>query len=93
MMINYSKRFVEVDEVLNHFSKADYNRIPMELKKIIKEQKDRNYYWKYDESKTLENQGLHCDTIAILSYLCTDYLLNEKQKLFVEQLHCINNKK
>ena len=92
MMIEYGKRFVEVDEVLNHLSRADYNKIPMDIKELIKNQKDKNYYWKYDESKTLENQRLHSDTIAILSYICAEYLLNEKQKLFVNQIHSMNNK-
>ena len=92
MIIEYEKRFVEVDEVLNHLSRADYNRIPMDLKKLIKEQKDQNYNWEYDENKTLENQSLHSDTIAILSYICAEYLLSEKQKLFVNQIHSMNNK-
>ena len=93
MMIEYGKRFVEVEEVLNHLSRADYNKIPMDIKELIKNQKDKNYYWRYDESKTLENQKLHSDTIAIVSYICAEYLLSEKQKLFVNQIHSMNNKK
>ena len=41
MMIEYGKRFVEVEEVLNHLSRADYNKIPMDIKELIKNQKDK----------------------------------------------------
>ena len=83
-MIDYGKRFVEVDEVLKHLSISDYNKIPLDLIKLIKSKKLNNYSWKYDESKELKKQGLHRDTIAILSFICSEYLLNEKQKEFVK---------
>ena len=90
-MIDYSKRLVEVDEILNYLSKEDYNRIPEQIKKIIRENKSKEYIWKYDENKKLKEQNVSSDTIAILSYLNTEYLLNEEQQAFVKSLHMKNN--
>ncbi len=38
-------------------------------------------------------KGLNRDTIALLSYLSIEYLLDEKQKSFIEQLHKLNEQK
>lgn len=50
-MIDYNKRLVEVDEILNHLSKEDYNKIPEIIKKSINDNKDKEYFWKYDTNK------------------------------------------
>ena len=86
-MIDFSKRFVEVDEILNYLSEADYKKIPNDVIKYIKENKDNTYTWKYDTTKKLKDQNVSDDTIAILSYLNMEYLLNNKQREFMEKLH------
>ena len=91
-MIDYSKRLVEVDEILNHLSQSDYDKIPEEIKDAIKENKDREYQWEYNETKKLKDQNVNDETIAILSYINMEYLLNEEKKAFVEKLHKINDK-
>ncbi len=90
-MIDYNKRLVEVDEILKHLSKNDYEKIPKEIKEVIRENKDKEYQWKYDEKKKLKEQKVSDDTIAILSYINMEYLLNKEQKAFVEKLHQIND--
>ena len=45
-MIDFSKRFVEVDEILNYLSEADYKKIPNEVIKNEKSNKDNSYTWK-----------------------------------------------
>ena len=67
-MIDYEKRLVEVDEVLKYLSRENLNKIPEEIRNLIKENKDKNYTWKFDETKQLKDQGLSRDTIIILSY-------------------------
>ena len=84
-MIGYKKRLVEVDEVLEHLSEENLSKIPLEIRQAIKENKDKNYVWKYDETKELKDQGLSKDTIAILAYLNSEYLLNEEQKKIIEE--------
>lgn len=92
-MIDFSKRFVEVDEILKYLSEADYNKIPTNLINYIKNNKDNSYTWKYDTSKKLKDQNVSDDTIAILSYLNMEYLLNPEQQEFMRKLHYLNDKK
>ena len=92
-MVDYKKRLVEVDEILNHLSEEEYNKIPKELIQAIKENKDSNYHWEYDEEKALKDQGLSRDTIVLISYINMEYLLNENQKEYIEYVHKKNGKK
>ena len=91
-MIEYNKRLVEVDEILKHLSQIDYNKIPEEIKEIIETNKDKNYIWNYDNTKKLEEQDVPDDTIAILSYINMEYLLNEKQKKAAQMIYEQNEK-
>ena len=81
------KCLVELDEVLMYLNEEDLNKIPKDLRDAIKEKKDKEYVWKYDESKKLDEQNLDRKTIAMLSYLNMEYLLNEEQKEFMKKLH------
>lgn len=92
-MVDYNKRLVELDEVLNYLSDEDLEKIPEEIRNLIKENKDKDYVWQYDETKPLKEQGLNRDTIAFLSYLNMEYLLNEEQKKLMEQIHKYNEEK
>lgn len=91
-MVDYNKRLVEVDEILKYLSTEDLLKIPEEVRNTIKENKDKEYFWKYDETKPLKEQDVSRDTIAILSYLNMEYLLNEKQKEYMERLHESNER-
>lgn len=86
-MVDYNKRLVEVDEILNYLSEEDLEKIPDDIKQVIKDNKDKDYNWNYDKDKLLKEQDVSRDTIAILSYLNMEYLLNEKQKQFMEEIH------
>ncbi len=86
-MIDYSKRLVEVDEILKYLSKSNYDKIPKEIKEVIVKNKDKEYKWKYDKTRKLKDQDIPNDTIAILSYINMEYLLNNEQKEFVKKLH------
>lgn len=88
--MEYEKCLVEVDEVLNHLSKEELNKIPENVLKGIKKHKDKEYMWKYDESKQLEEQKFDRNTIVILSYINMEYLLNKEQKDLMEKLHELN---
>ena len=85
-MIEYNKRLVEVDEILKHLSKSDYNKIPEEIKEAIEKNKDKEYKWKYDNTKKLKEQNVPDDTIAILSYINMEYLADENQKIKIQEI-------
>lgn len=88
--MEYEKCLVEVDEVLNHLSKEELNKIPEDILKSIKKHKDKEYIWKYDESKQLEEQKFDRNTIVILSYINMEYLLSKEQKDLMEKIHELN---
>lgn len=92
-MIDYNKRLVEVDTILNHLKKSDYDKIPKELIEVINKNKDTKYIWNYDETKDLKEQNVSRDTIAIISYINMKYLLNEQQKNFIQNVHIQNEQK
>ncbi len=91
--MEYAKCLVQLDEILNYLSLDNLEKIPFEVRNSIKQQKDKEYIWKYDESKTLKEQELDRRTVALLSYLNMEYLLNPEQKEFMEKIHKINEQK
>lgn len=92
-MIDYKKRLVEVDIILKHLDKSDYEKIPKKLVDVINKNRDKEYVWKYDESKKLKDQDISRDTLAILSYLNMNYLLNAEQKEYIYYIYNTNQKK
>ena len=91
--MEYSKCLVQVDEILNYLNPEELKKIPENVRKTIKDNKDKNYEWKYDESKKLEEQNLNRKSIAILSYLNMEYLLNDEQRKLMGQIHRVNEQK
>ena len=91
-MIDYAKRFVEVNEVLKHLSKEDFEKIPKDIIQLIEDNMDKQYVWNFDENKKLKDQNLNRDTIAFLSYINMEYLLNDEQKAFMQEIHEKNEK-
>lgn len=92
-MIDYNKRLVEVDEILSYLSEDDLAKIPEHIRQTIKDDKDKEYIWKYDTSKELKNQEVNVDTLAFLAYLSMEYLFNEEQKKFMQNIFEMNEKK
>lgn len=88
--MNIGKVLVEVDVVLSYVPKKDLEKIPEEIRKSIKENKDKNYIWKYDESKSLKEQNLSKDSLALLAYLNTEYMLNPEQKKLMNKIYRFN---
>ena len=92
-MVELNKRLAEVDAVLEHLSRSDYEKIPEELIEAIKQNKDTDYVWIYDETKELKDQNLSRDTISILTYINMKFLLNEKQINYIQKILKENEKK
>lgn len=90
-MVDYAKRLVEVDEILNYLPIDDYNKIPVDIINVIEDNKDKNYEWHYDETKKLKEQNVPNETIAILSYINMEYILNDEQIDFMNKVHKLND--
>ena len=91
--MDHKKCLVQVDEVLSHLREEDFKKIPLDVRNSIKENKDKTYTWKYDETKDICDQDLDRKSVAILSYLNMEYLVNKEQKEFLKELHRYNERK
>lgn len=81
------KVLTEVYEILKHLSSENFNKIPSNVINLIKTNKDDKYVWNYDTTKSLTEQNISRDAVAVLSYINMEYLLNNQQREFIENLH------
>ena len=91
--MEYEKCLVELDEVLKYLSEEELLKIPENIRKNIKKNKSKEYIWNYDTSKNLNEQKLNRRTIIMLSYLNTEFLLNEEQNAVMNKIHRYNEEK
>ena len=91
--MDYEKCLVELDEVLVRLNDEEYEKIPDEIIYGIKLQKDKEYTWVYDDTKPLKEQNLNRKTIAILSYINMEYLLNDEEKEVMKKIYDFNEQK
>ncbi|MBR0427550.1 MAG: hypothetical protein IJK18_05070 [Clostridia bacterium] len=88
-----NKSLTEVYEVIKRFSEYEYNKIPKETIDVIVKNKDNEYNWKYDDSKSLLEQSLSREAIAILSYINLEYLLSGEKRNLMEEIYKMNERK
>lgn len=91
--MEYAKCLVELNEILGHLEKEYLDKIPQDVRNGITEKMDKHYNWKYDESKELNEQNIDRKTIAMLSYLNMEYLLDDEQRKLMEEIHKVNEMK
>ena len=90
--MQYKKAYVELYEIINALSIEDKNKIPNAIIKNINENKDNNYKFKLDTSKTLLEQNLMVETKALLVQIYAKYIApdSEKEKWKKYNKICIN---
>lgn len=79
-MEEINKRLVEVECILKMLDNKYITKIPQEVWNYIDENKDKDYIFKYDNNRTLNEQNLNIDTISILTYINIEYLLEDDEK-------------
>lgn len=77
---NYANAYKEVLIVLDNLIKEDYEKIPKEYIEFLTANSNHDYEFKYDNSKTFEEQDLLDDTKYILFGLFEKFWANETQK-------------
>ncbi len=92
-MTDYKKRFVEVYEILKSLPEKEFNKIPDDLINLIRKNRDSNYIWEYNKSKKITEQNLSRDTIVILSYINTEFILEDEQRMLMRNIHYFNEMK
>lgn len=91
-LVQYSKAYVQLYEIIKLLPEEDKNKIPSVIIENIIENKDNNYRFYFDTSKTLLEQDLMVETKALLVQLYAKYLVpeNEKEKWEKYNQICIN---
>lgn len=79
-MSRYNDAYTEVYEIIELLDKEEYNKIPSEIIKAIKENRNLEYKFKLDEKIELKEQQLLPETKAILFNMFRDYLSTPEQK-------------
>ncbi|MBP3597791.1 MAG: hypothetical protein J6J60_10450 [Clostridia bacterium] len=83
----YKQACTEVCEILSYLSKNDYNKIPRNVINALYENRDTDYVFFIDISRSFYEQDILEETKAILFNLYRDYLadLNIKNKIIKYQ--------
>ena len=89
----YSKAYVEVLEIISHFSEEDFKKIPKSEIDFYNENKDNEYEFKINPNIDLNEQNISREANAILVALYRDYFATEYQKQILEKLLKQNEQK
>ena len=76
----YAIAYKEVFEILKYIPKEDYNKIPSEKIELYKAMQEKNYNFKYNPSKTLDEQNVSKRAKAIIALLFRDYWATDIQR-------------
>ena len=81
--IQYANAYTEVLDILKYISKEDYEKIPKSKIKVFEENSNKNYSFKYDVDKTLEEQNVSEIARMIIAILCRDYWTTNEQRYII----------
>ena len=81
--IQYANAYTEVLDILKYISKEDYEKIPKSKIKVFEENSNKNYSFKYDIDKTLEEQNVSEIAKMIIAILCRDYWTTNEQRYII----------
>ena len=94
-MVNniYARAYTEVLEILKHFPEDEYKKIPVEKINFYKSNMDKNYKFTINPGIDLASQNISKETNAIIVTLFRDYYATEEQKVKIEEILDLNQKK
>ena len=81
--IQYANAYTEVLDILKYISKEDYEKIPKSKIKVFEQNSNKNYSFKYDVDKTLEEQNVSEIAKMIIAILCRDYWTTNEQRYII----------
>ena len=82
----YTRAYTEVLEILSHFSKEEYAKIPTKKIEFYRSNMDKKYNYKINPEVNLAEQEISKEANAILITLFRDYFASEKQKIALKKL-------
>ena len=78
--VEYANAYSEVLEILKYISKEDYEKIPNSKIEFFETNYNKDYIFKYNPNKTLDEQNVSKTAKAIIAILFRDYWATEIQK-------------
>lgn len=78
--VEYTNAYSEVLEILKYISKEDYDKIPNSKIELFETNYNKDYIFKYNPNKTLDEQNVSKIAKAIIAILFRDYWATEIQK-------------
>lgn len=91
---NIRMAYSEVDEFIELLPEDIKQKIPQNLRRIFKEEKDKNYVKKIDQNVPIKEQNLLEETLAIIAMLNLDYICeDEDEKERLREVYENNEKK
>ena len=89
-MNNYPRAYKEVLEIIKHFPKDEYEKIPQDIIKFYEENMDKDYEFSINPSIELSKQGISKEANGIIIRLFQDYFATEKQKETLKRILQLN---
>lgn len=80
MVNTINQSFTEVYDIIMHFEKDMYSKIPPKFLNLVKQNRDMNYKVNIDYNKNLNEQNLLQKTKIILSLIYIDFLCSPEQR-------------
>lgn len=78
--VEYANAYSELLEILKYISKEDYEKIPNSKIELFETNHNKDYIFKYNPNKTLNEQNVSKTAKAIIAILFRDYWAIEIQK-------------
>lgn len=92
-MDNYADACTEVYTLLKYLKEDEYKKIPHKIIKVIEDNRNPEYIYKYDNELQLKQQEMLTTTKAILFNIFRDYLCTEKQRETIKSQQLEERKK
>ena len=91
---NYRNACKEVIELIDYFlSEDEYNRIPKEFINNLQECANKDYDFKIDKSKDLEEQNISIEAKAIIISIYKQFFSNKKEDELIDNILLLNQRK
>lgn len=85
-MKDYSNAYAEVYTILNYLDEEELNKIPLEVRQVIEEKRNKEYKYELNEELNLNEQQMLPETKALLFNLFRDYLSTPIQREKIKRM-------
>ncbi len=76
----YGKSCTEVLQILAKIPRTDYNKIPKDIIQVLKDKQNKDYYFKYDVNRELDDQNVSKYTKLMIAIFYRDYWSTQEER-------------